>query len=457
MRVAVVVHVPVSGGITRFLLALVPHLRELDPDLELGLFASPEIAVGDHVLAAAFRRLGAEVVPLGLGERVANSPTEIATPSHGRLWRAARWIAERHDLLYEGAQEAALWYRRWILRAGRQWYEFEFAPEALRALERWDVVYLPNSFYVQPARLSTPVVATVHDLNFKHFRRNFPARLRRLLERESRFWMARFDVIVSSTRFIESEVHEFYPASAGRTSVVYLAPYSFSPPEPGRGARVVRELGLPPRFVLYPAATSAEHKNVDGFIRAAAALKRRGELVPFVVTGLRTPLIAGPVTLGGRDAMGAAQRAFRESGLQSGADIHFLEYLTNEQVDALTRSASLIVSPSLYEAGCGPAMDAWQFGVPVAFSDIPPYREQMEVLRTRAWLFDPRDPEDVARAVHEALTRREETERMVAESREGIRHYTWADVARGYLAALREAASRGRSEPEATSRNTSSV
>ena len=56
-------------------------------------------------------------------------------------------------------------------------------------------------------------------------------------------------------------------------------------------------------------------------------------------------------------------------------DVRGMGYQTNETIDVLIQNAKLLVSPSIYEAICTPAMDAWNFGTPTAISDIAPFRE----------------------------------------------------------------------------------
>jgi glycosyltransferase involved in cell wall biosynthesis len=160
--------------------------------------------------------------------------------------------------------------------------------------------------------------------------------------------------------------------------------------------------------------------------------------------GLPCPIV---ITGYGTDGLGAgkwpsleeADRFLASSGLVLGRDVRALGLVTDEEIDALTRSAALVVSTSLYEAGCGPALDAWQFGVPVAFSNIPPFLEQLEALGVEAWSFDPKDPEDIARVIGHALADREESLAMAARSKEAIKRYTWKQAAAGYLRAFERA------------------
>jgi alpha-1,3-rhamnosyl/mannosyltransferase len=319
-------------------------------------------------------------------------------------------------------------------KLGKHWYEFALTPELVAALGTYDTVYFPFPWYIEPASIASPVVATFHDLNHLYFPGNFGRRLRRRVDRQLRFWIERADVPVASTRFIERDLSAHYRGATGRCSVVYVAPYSFVPvAEPARLAALER-FGLRDQEYLIYSANQSFHKNLLGLVRAADLVKRReGNLkYPVVFTGFGTDGIG----LGKWPSFAELDRYLASSSLTLGDDVRGLGFVTDEEVDALTRSARLVVSTSLYEAGCGPALDAWQFGVPVAFSNIPPFVEQLDALGVEAWTFDPKDPEDIARVVGRALTERQDSLAMAARSREAIKGYTWKQAAEGYLKAF---------------------
>jgi glycosyltransferase involved in cell wall biosynthesis len=133
----------------------------------------------------------------------------------------------------------------------------------------------------------------------------------------------------------------------------------------------------------------------------------------------------------------------RRYGLVRGEDYFPLGYVPNDKVDALTAGADVVVSASLYEAGCGPANDAWQAGAPVAFSNIPQFLEQLERFGVKAWVFDPHDPHDVADKIRSAVFETETTRQMVEQSLHAFESYTWDDVAREYYRVFAQAAEGG--------------
>ena len=63
----------------------------------------------------------------------------------------------------------------------------------------------------------------------------------------------------------------------------------------------------------------------------------------------------------------------------------------------------MVINCSLYEPGNGSGADAWKIGTSVAMSNIPSFKEQLEFLSVKAELFDPTNPESIAKKVNKIL------------------------------------------------------
>jgi glycosyltransferase involved in cell wall biosynthesis len=358
-------------------------------------------------------------------------------------WRLMVKVASRRlagaPQLHRRARAAYLLARRTVARAlGKpMWYEIALARDVVDALREHDAIYLPYPYMLEPFAAPGPTVATFHDVNHKYFPENFGDAID-AYDRQLRYWTAAVDVAVTSTRFIADDLRRHYPLTSSADAIIYVAPYSYLPATEMDRASLLAPLGVSKgRYLLYP-ANFQPHKNINALVRAAGLLKTRlgDRYLPVVFTGVGTDSIGR----GERPQLADGDAAIRDSGLSLGKDVLGLGYVSDAQVDALTRGAALVVSTSLYEAGCGPALDAWQFGVPVAFSNIPPFVEQLTALGVQAWTFDPRSPDDIAAVIERALTDVDTTREMAERSRTAIARYTWEDAGRQYLAAFREAA-----------------
>jgi len=436
MKVAVVYHVPSPGGLTRFTHALIDGLLSADRDVAIDYYVSDRLLEADRVPpfvdARRARTIGLsdpDVIDSNLDDR-------------NRLvqWVNMRLSGHRHiraavGELYQWMWSAAV--RIGKRRPGKHWYQFALTPEMVDSLSTYDVVYFPFPYYIDPAPIGAPVVGTFHDMNHKHFPGSFHGRLLRQMDRQLRYWTTRADAAVVSTRFIQEDLLHYYPGAAGRCSIVYVPPYSTVSLSEVARQSVLARFGLRDEgFILYP-SNQAVHKNLLGLVAAADIIKRQnGHLsYPIAFTGFGT----GKLGSGTVRSFAEVDEFLASSSLIVGEDVLGLGFVTDEEVDTLTRSARTVVSTSLYEAGCGPALDAWQFGVPVAFSNIPPFVEQLEALGVEAWTFDPRDPEDIARVLARALAEREVSLAMAARSKEAISGHTWQRAAEAYLRVFEQA------------------
>lgn len=439
MKVAVIFHVPSPGGLTRFTHALIEGLLSADADVSIDYFVSDRLLEAGRV--PDFTLDGrARVIPI-------SDPAVADSNLDERNW-LVQWFNLRmsaYPRLHSAGR--AVYQRIWSIagrvREGRpvkRWYEFAFTPELLDEFRTYDVVYLPFPFYIEPAAVDAPLVGTFHDVNHKHFPENFQPDLRVQIDRQLDFWTRRADAVAVSTRFIEGDLTKYYPGAADRTSIVYVPPYNVAPlTEDARLAALARFGLRDGGFLLYP-SNQAYHKNLIGLVAAADAMKRQGGTLenPIVFTGFGTDKLG----MGKVRSFEEVDRYLASSALVVGEDVRGLGFVTDDEVDSLTRSARIVVSTSLYEAGCGPALDAWQFGVPVAFSNIPPFVEQLDALGVEAWAFDPRDHDDIARVLTTALADWDESLAMASRSRTAIATHTWTRAGKEYLDVFERAAER---------------
>lgn len=437
MRIAVVLHVATSGGISRFAYALIDGILSADPSAEVGFFADQTLVEIDH-LERHFEGMPVNVIPIR-DPAVAAQPRERVKPEGEKsvVWRVGRDVLKKWPALYRIATRG-LTTARTAIRGEKHWSMFSMPQEIVKSLNAYDVVYLALPLWIDPFETSAAVVGTFHDLNYRRFPANFSTADYRKWDSDFDYWSHRADIAVTSTQFIKSELAEAFPDVAPKVRVVYLAPYSVREVSAGQRQSTLAKFGLQDKpFVVYP-ANITPHKNLKTYVEAAGVLKTRwgADAPKFVITGIGTDKIGQESS---SDYVASIQQSMRDAGLVLGEDVLALGYVSDSEVDALTQSAALLVSCSLYEAGCGPALDAWKSCVPVAFSNIPPFLEQLDVLGVGALTFDPLDPTAIADCVERALSEPEGMQQMARKSQEAISKYTWEGVGREYLNAFQAA------------------
>ncbi len=264
------------------------------------------------------------------------------------------------------------------------------APEIVAASEAalvkrlqpdWMINFYPYFGDFYPEASGTRVAACIPDIQHVHLGANFTDVERR--DRDEHFGEAirRADLIFTLSDFCRADIARHYPGAAGKIATIHpAAPHAWDQPASPDEVRGVRErLGLPERFALYNANTWP-HKNHPALLSALQRLARRGITVPCVLTG--------------SDPQGTLARQIAALGLAD--SVRTLGYVAESDLKQLMAAAEMLVFPSLFEGFGIPVLEAFGSGVPVACSNLC---SLPEVGGDAAEYFDPRNPEDIARAI----------------------------------------------------------
>jgi glycosyltransferase involved in cell wall biosynthesis len=291
-------------------------------------------------------------------------------------------------------------------------------------LPRCDVWLFPHGR--SAVATDAPEVVVLWDVAHHHVSGVFGAEMEELTDKlfAQRARRAR-RIICASEATRDLDLHRLYPDLADRFRVVPLAmPADLSLPTPQQCQRIRRRYGLHRPFLFYPAALRA-HKNHASLIQALVILhEEHGLDLDLVLTG------KGDLSqrLRRRIAWGRLANRVRHLGV-----------VPRRHLPALYRLAQLTVIPTLHEGYGLPVLEALRCGGVVCCSNIPALVELLHHQRTAFKWFDPRDPQDMARAIAATLARRQHYAAMQSLARERLGRRTWNDVALDYLSILRQA------------------
>jgi alpha-1,3-rhamnosyl/mannosyltransferase len=282
--------------------------------------------------------------------------------------------------------------------------------------------YLPSERF---ARARGALVATVHDLGYRRVPWSLqPETLERLEGALDEAWFRAARVITDS-RAVGREIVAEGLARADRVRVIPLGP-AHSPPEPS---------ALPPlpAGVCAPLAlwvgTLEPRKNVATLLAAWRILRRRLSDSPLLV-------------LVGRFGWKTEALRRKVEAAASEGWLRHLGYLSDGELAALYRAASVFVFPSFYEGFGLPVLEALGAGTPVVASDLPVLRE----LAGAAAVYAPsRKPEVWAREIEGILADPGLARRLAEAGAERARSFTWAESAKRHLEVFREVAGEGSS------------
>jgi glycosyltransferase involved in cell wall biosynthesis len=271
-----------------------------------------------------------------------------------------------------------------------------------------------------------PSIYSIHDLQHVHHPEFFTTE--QLAERRLVFsqCIGNATLIQASSEYMGRDFLEHFPQLTRSQVVVIPEGVDFDEfSRPRSLADLKMKYRLPDQYLLYPAQLW-HHKNHMTVLRALARLNANGEVVPLVLTGARYQ---------------AADQIFKfidENGL-SGQVAH-LGVVPFDELVALYQHASLLVMPSLFESNSMPILESAAAGTPIVASRIPPNEELAKHLHMR--LFSPTDDVELATVLMEALQQRAVEAAKIDENRAVVRHYSWENAARGYLAAFEAIADR---------------
>lgn len=112
-------------------------------------------------------------------------------------------------------------------------------------------------------------------------------------------------------------------------------------------------------------------------------------------------------------------------------NIHFTDFVTDEQLNWLYQNAQAYVFPSLTEGFGLPGLEAMAHNLPLASSNatcLP------EIYGDAAIYFDPTDPTDIADTIDQILTNPDLRDRLIKAGQQQFKKYSWEKMAKETLA-----------------------
>lgn len=288
------------------------------------------------------------------------------------------------------------------------------------AWEQWDLPRLTAGQYLLNLCNTSPMLkhrqwTFLHDAQTFAIPRNFKPSLRYwywLLF----WWSARFSSgLLTNSGFSASELHRYVGPGRQRWTVAPLGADHVGRIVPDISPRLQSlfdQLATCP-FVL---AVSSDNPNKN-FSAVVKALEMMGEAAPAcVIVGTQN------------------DRVFAQTQLDT-RRVHHLGYVSDAELVALYRQASVMVYPSFYEGFGLPPLEAMWHGCPVVVSRTSALPE---VCGDAALYCDPHDPSSLAQALDALLKNDGLRLNMSRRGRHRARTFAWQKTARVILQAMRQ-------------------
>lgn len=269
--------------------------------------------------------------------------------------------------------------------------------------------------YTAPLGVTTPLVATIHDVSFLEYPEYF-------------------------TRFRARQLKATVARTVERAERI-LTPSDFSK------AAILRYYGLPEeRVVVVPNGVSRRFRPVDRDVACAAVEKRLGVHGPFVVCvcdlqprknhlGLLRafeqvtkayPKLPHRLIFVGQETWYSPRlhRAVAESEVAN--RVHFAGFVEDDDLVNFYGACDLAVYPSFYEGFGLPILEAMACGRAVACSNTT---AMLEVADSAGLVFDPHNVDQMARAISDVLIEPELRLRYERLGRQNAAKFSWRESA----------------------------
>jgi glycosyltransferase involved in cell wall biosynthesis len=296
-----------------------------------------------------------------------------------------------------------------------------------------NVELVHSPYYLKPYLLRLPSVVTIFDV--------IPLVIPNAVSWRARFffrwavWLAARTsarVIVPSRATRDDLIAHLRVPREKIVVIPLAADARLAPQSAAEIARVREKYALTERFVLY-VGINKPHKNLATLLEAWARVECDAMLVIAGVWDVRYAPGGGRQEAGGRrqEAGGGWQSKIENRK----SKIRFIRDVDDADLAALYAGATAFVMPSLYEGFGLPPLEAMASGAPVICSNAS---SLPEVVGDAALLVNPRDAEDIARAITHVLDDAALRDELRAKSLARAAQFSWERTAEMTLAVYRE-------------------
>lgn len=259
-----------------------------------------------------------------------------------------------------------------------------------RRLSSLDIDLLHIPYQTPPNyNLPYPFIVTMHDVQELHFPEFFTPEER--ANRAANYWksLKYASGVVVSFDHVKQDLIKYFCLSESKVFVCPL-PYNqikLASPNEQEAYLYTKKYSNLKEFILYPAQTW-EHKNHLSLIKAVELIKDKYQhSINVVCTGKKNKFFDETI-----------EKYLMTSSISD--QINFMDVVPETELYWLYKNCSLVVIPTLYEAGSFPLLEAMSLNVPVICSSVTSLPETIGDSR---FIFDPLNIEQIGDLITETL------------------------------------------------------
>jgi glycosyltransferase involved in cell wall biosynthesis len=268
----------------------------------------------------------------------------------------------------------------------------------------YDVHFYPN-FTSYPSIHKTPQAVVVHDFCFIDHPEYVAPRNQKYLHKLTTKAIQRSSIVICVSESTRSTLINIY---GDKDSVVITPPIIKVSSSNDQKVRIFTKN----KYILF-VSTLEPRKNIESLVDAyrKSSINSEYDLV----------LAGGD----GWNDEGIVKRI--EDAQKAGFNVIKTGYISEEERDYLYKNTALFVMPSHYEGFGMPILEAMQYNVPIAVSDIPVFHE---VAGDSVVYFDKDNPLDIANTITNYLNDEAKKKKLVSTYQTQLNKYSWENNAK---------------------------
>lgn len=282
-----------------------------------------------------------------------------------------------------------------------------------------DIIVSTNYVSLPTIRKSKSALA-IYDLSFL----DHPEYLQQVnltyLQRFCPASICRADMIITISEFTKQRLLHHFPDLKADIVITPIPPVASAISDTTLSDRLVA-LGIVERAYILFVSTLEPRKNILSLLKAYS-------LLPEATRKQYSLVLAGGKGWKNQDILAEIDRL-----QQQGYSIIMTGYVSDQEKHSLYSNAACFVMPSHYEGFGMPILEAMQYGLPVACSDIPVFHE---AAGDGAVYFDKDNPSDIATSLSRVLSEPELREHLSTAAVKQLTHFSWKNNAKVIFDAL---------------------
>ncbi|MGH2769702.1 MAG: glycosyltransferase family 4 protein [Actinomycetota bacterium] len=271
-----------------------------------------------------------------------------------------------------------------------------------------------------PFLKALPTAVTIHDIQYRHYPRNFSPAKRAWLQANVPLAARRSEVVCVPSLFVAEDLVRSFRIDPNKVVVVPFGSQGLLGSSPAAASAMRERYGLQRPFFLFP-GTAYPHKGHCFLIRAYAPLAAEADLV-----------LTGPPWPHDGRVLDEVRR------LNLRGRVRHLGVVPREHLGGLYRAAAALAYPTRFEGFGAPALEAMSLGCPVVASNAAAVPE---VVGEAGILLDADDLDGWTRALGRILGDEAQRDELIRRGLARAAEFSWERAGQLQLSAYEKALS----------------